>query len=359
MEQIKNATKFYLNTRVVFKADNPIDNSHIDIIIMFLENAKLSGGGNISKYDIDPFMRILTVEFEKKQHKHQILTKKVFNILTYTLTAEEPTEDQTHETEIDDCVLILKNVPELDDFVVKSYAESLVSREEETPNEAKFYLRSYYFRNIYYVRFEREIDFEYCQKRLERRPTLNEKKIEIQQGFVTCTLFFKADPTKLNEETVIEYFNNKKKFDVSPLQSIKSVHPFYLLKFHTLKNLNEFLLDNQRSSFRQRLSNANIWQNVFFENVFDMKLLNDEIRKLNKKWVTDMYEMQNKKVHETRSDTSSRYEENQLHSPDSHNRISSISNHTTYDDDFREVNEDVDANKIKKNLYRIKNLIKF
>lgn len=90
-----------------------------------------------------------------------------------------------------------------------------------------------------------------------------------------------------------------------------------------------------------------------------MKLLNDEIRKLNKKWVTDMYEMQNKKVHETRSDTSSRYEENQLHSPDSHNRISSISNHTTYDDDFREVNEDVDANKIKKNLYRIKNLIKF
>jgi len=160
---------------------------------MFFECVKLSGGGNIVSHKINQRMDVLTLEYEHRLFKHRVLEKKYLDFHGYKLEASDPDSELVDPVVIDHCLLIIKNVPEdLDDYVVKIFAQNLaMSVEDEAKNSVAFIYRSHNFRHVFYVRYENEINFEYCLQRLMRRPTLNERVIEIQQGHITNTLFFK------------------------------------------------------------------------------------------------------------------------------------------------------------------------
>ncbi len=222
-----NATKFYKDKFVVITSDKPIDSSHLDIVLMFLESASLSGGGNILNHEINARMNILTLEYEHRLFKHRVLQKKSLDFHGYKFTASEPGIELDEPEVIDDRLLILKNVSEdLDDFVVKLYVQNLAI-EDETSNSITFMYRSQYFRHIFYVRFKKEIDFKYCLQRLQRRPTLNERSIEIQQGHTTNTIFFKANELarkRLSNESIQVKLGQKRGHSTWYLTFLKEKH---------------------------------------------------------------------------------------------------------------------------------------
>jgi len=126
-----NATKFYKDKFVVIASDKPIDSSHLDIVLMFLESASLSGGGNILNHEINARMNILTLEYEHRLFKHRVLQKKSLDFHGYKFTASEPGIELDEPEVIDDRLLILKNVSEdLDDFVVKLYVQNLAIEDD-------------------------------------------------------------------------------------------------------------------------------------------------------------------------------------------------------------------------------------
>ena len=186
-----------VGNRVDFFTFRVVQPNHIDILIMCLENSKLTGGGSIKGYSIDQRMQTISVDFEQELVKERMLSQRNIEIYGYKFLIVEPTfgeEKDYISHNLDRSLLILKNVPEfIDDYIVNSYAENLSIREFED-NSIVASNRSQYFKHIYYVRFSNEIDMAYCAGQLKRRPTLDGKKIEIQYGFSTGTLFFKIDP---------------------------------------------------------------------------------------------------------------------------------------------------------------------
>lgn len=287
------STKFSQNDKVEFLSNKSIDSNHLDVIIAFLENSNLSGGGRILDFTIDPEKTLISVIYGENIYKHRILDNKILSVHGYTLVASEPKfNEYQDECNLDKRLLILKNVPELDDYLIKGYAENIAVT-KVGDNKILLANRSHYFRQLFYIRFENEIDIDICKERLSHRPTLNGRKIEIQHGYLTNTIFFRIHPllrTRLNTEVIKAYFMNKKKFEQNPLISIKQYHSFYFIKFNSESSMVDFLLYNQRLSLRERLIFINdlssfglvtgisgLFENVYFENLFDLKLVDEQI----------------------------------------------------------------------------------
>ena len=247
---------------VEFKADKPIDKNDLDVVIMYLENPKLSGGGNIISYELDPNMRALIVNYEQKLFKHRVLAKKCLFFHGYSFLTND-LEDDDFNYKLDDCGLILKNVTQIIELsVVKLFAESLVLT-DNILNEVDSINHSNYFNDTYYVRFKSEIDFEQCKQRLMRRPTLHEKPVQIMQAYVTNSIFFSYNGTP---NMINEIFMNKKKYPENPVLSIKEIEPFLILKFDSKINLEKFLVAAQKEKLTKRIA---------FENVINFVLLKE------------------------------------------------------------------------------------
>lgn len=189
---------------IEFYSQQAIQPNHIDILIMCLESPKLSGGGTITNYSIDERMQTLSIEYDEQEVRDRVLATRSLEIHGYRLTVVEPMErdDESSIThDLDKNLLILKNVPDIANYVVDAYAESLVIK-STGDNAIAASHRSQYFMDIYYVRFTAEIDLAYCRERLKRRPTLDGKEISIQYGFSTDTLYFKISPELRNRTNV-------------------------------------------------------------------------------------------------------------------------------------------------------------
>ena len=183
-----------MDNKVILKVDKPVKVEHVDMIIMFLENQKLSGGGNIFHYELNESKETLIVYYEKTETMQRVMNKKTLQFHVYKfLLVDSSDANSDYFDKIDSYSLVLKNVPEIEDYVVKMYAESLAIEENST-NKIESYKRSHYFKNICYIKFKDKINFDYCNERLNRRPTLNERKIEIDQMMFTNTIFFEFDP---------------------------------------------------------------------------------------------------------------------------------------------------------------------
>lgn len=195
-----------MENKVKLKVDKPLKIGHIDMIIMFLENQKLSGGGLINDYELDEHGQLLTVTYEEQHSMEQVIKRKNLQFHVYKFTVVDSTDNGSSDVlvdHIDNRSLILKNVPEIEDYIVKMYAESLAIEENST-NRIIEYNRSHYFKSICYIRFMDKIDFEHCTKKLRGRPTLNDRQIEIDQMIRTNTVFFQFDSPTIKPPITIE-----------------------------------------------------------------------------------------------------------------------------------------------------------
>lgn len=65
--------------RVEFLSDKPIENDQMDVILLFLESRKRSGGGEILAYTLDESTkRRLMVTYKSAESKENVMAKKVY-----------------------------------------------------------------------------------------------------------------------------------------------------------------------------------------------------------------------------------------------------------------------------------------
>lgn len=265
------ATK-YLN-HVEFKSSKPIEQIDLDIIVTYLENPKQSGGGNITEYNLEPTERKqLTVNYENKLFKQRVLAKGILKFQDYIFLVNEPLYEVNYK--FDNQQLILKNIDDNEDIkVVQIFAETLVLNDNEL-NDVVQINKSQLFKNVFYVKFKFEFDWEQCRRRLERRSTLHDRKIELLQAFQTNTIVFRFQPNSaFSIDKIEQYFiNNKRKFTEYPVASMNLKGQFLLIKFKSTQLMLDFINDKHRHD---------LFKNVSYEKLFNFDLIIDENDDLN------------------------------------------------------------------------------
>jgi len=115
--------------------------------------------------------------------------------------------------------------------------------------------------------------------------------------------------------------------------------------------MKNFLIDAQRGSFLDKisLSGTNLWENVLFENVFDLELFQKEVSRLNQK------EFKNSSGDLTENTAESKV----IASKSNDIALNRFSNNSQFDKDIIQTNGDPKKNKIRYNYYRVKNYINY
>jgi hypothetical protein len=246
---------------VEIKSNKKIAASDKDLIIMFLESPKLSGGGNIISYELDTEnYQYISVNYEQRLFKNRILAKKTLVFYNYTFLIND-FEKAELNFKLDDCTLILKNINHNEDLnIVQMFAESLVVT-DNIFNETEHIIKSIYFKDVYFVKFKSQIDIEKCIQRLMRRPTLHGKSVELCQAYFTHSLIFKSH---LEPYSINEYFLNEKKFPHNPLVSIREIESFTIICFDSETNLKHFLSDKKKH---------NLFKKIDFEYLHNFNLI--------------------------------------------------------------------------------------
>lgn len=66
------------DNRVEFFSNKPIaDENDLDVVMMFLENERRSGGGDVISHSLDPSRRHLLVTYRYSKSKKEVLRREV------------------------------------------------------------------------------------------------------------------------------------------------------------------------------------------------------------------------------------------------------------------------------------------
>lgn len=68
-------------TRVEFYSNRAINDDDLQMLMLYVENRKASGGGDTIAYSLDDSRRILTVQYENNAAKKRVIDKQVWLIL--------------------------------------------------------------------------------------------------------------------------------------------------------------------------------------------------------------------------------------------------------------------------------------
>ena len=128
---------------VEFYSSKPIEPNDLEIILLFLENAKQSGGGDSCENKLDPSKHLLTVKYEQSKSKARVIQKKILTFQQYKLIASEPFDEKCFK--LDDKTIILANVSDkMNHEAVTLFAENLVVNDDES-NDVECVHKSVFF----------------------------------------------------------------------------------------------------------------------------------------------------------------------------------------------------------------------
>lgn len=270
-DSLSNSSTIYDTTKhlnqIDFTSSRPIEHLDLDVIISFLENPKQSGGGSITEFTLEPANRIqLTVNYENKTFKQRVLAKGILKFQNYSFLVNEPLYE--HNYKYDNQVLILSNINHDEDIkVVQMFAETLILSDNEL-NDVLNVKRSLIFQGVFYIKFKAEFDIEQCKKRLERRATLRDRKLDILQAFQTNTIILKFIQTpSFNLNKIEQFFLNKRKFSENPISSMNIKGSYLLIKFNSTQDVKDFLNDKHKHG---------LFKNIQFEYLYSSNLINED-----------------------------------------------------------------------------------
>ena len=114
------------NKRVQFEINRRLDPKDLDILSLYLENKKQSGGGDILKLEEDVETgKVLTVIYEEADVQARVLAKKFFKFQNYILRSTENGYRRNCIYPLDKTRIILKNIPLNEEVIItrglKSY----------------------------------------------------------------------------------------------------------------------------------------------------------------------------------------------------------------------------------------------
>jgi len=219
---------------VEFYCNQLINEQNLDFIILFLQNPKRSGGGDLTSYTLDSNKRILTVRYAKNLYKTRVLTNKVLEFQQYKLIANEPFNKIKFQ--IDKRSAILGNMPsETALELVQMLAENLVLNDDET-NEVEQVVCSQLYKDTFYITYKCEIDLERTRERLHKRNVFKSFSLFLLNAVSTRTIIVSRFDTNNNEvsaEFVELYFMNKKRCGVADYSSMRQTEQYYLITFES------------------------------------------------------------------------------------------------------------------------------
>ncbi len=242
---------------VEFGLDKPVENEIVlDSIILYLENLKASGGGDILFYKLDSnTKRTLTCEFRSEKAKQRVLARRIHKFQNYHLVANDPLDIESREAaELSNNKLIIRNLNQ-EDFtydLLKMYCENLVINDNEE-NDVESIQFSKMFKDTVYVHFKLDFDFDKQMiHRIKRRPMLKGKNIEFMRAYNTKTLLI----IQQSDET-----NNVNDIFQSHVKSLRYKEPFILGYFDSQE-----ICDRMSLNFKDK-------NDIFVENLYNYDLL--------------------------------------------------------------------------------------
>ena len=247
-------------------SNKPIVDDDLDVIILFLESSKQSGGGDITEFELNSNKRILVVNYQSSRAKKRVLEKKIHSFKDFKLIANEPFDETKFK--LNKKAIVLRNIStNMDKEFVSLYAENLVVNDNEE-NDVEFLAASNLFVDTYYLRFKLDFDEDKLLNRLKKR-MLNKKEVSFMRSFMTCTILVNQFDTKgkLVEPEMIEmYFLNKKRCGVENYISIRERDSFMLITFKDQESVYKIL------SNKHMIAN----QELVVEELLNFDLLSEE-----------------------------------------------------------------------------------
>lgn len=259
-------------------SNRPIDEDSIGPVIVFLENARASGGGEILQFELEKEKKkILTVLYANNSVRDRVVIKKSLKFENYVFSVRKL--GLKTEYELDTKTLILRNLKPNLEFV-EMFAENLVIIHNED-NEIVNIVQSRIFtdKTTYYVRFKLDFDYEKVEKQLARNQTRFDRKIELVKAYKTDSVVIRmADPNEaLNPEIISLYFTNKELSGVGSFENMQEKEQYIILTLDSDETVKRCL------ALKHEISKKELLVEYFYN--FDLVEFN-EISSLDKKEIS-------------------------------------------------------------------------
>lgn len=268
-----NTTNSPLSKTIELYSNVKIEEEDLDVIKLYLENKRCSGGGEIVEFKLNDFKRILTVQYEEKRIRDRVLSKKSLKILRYSFKIRSGLEKRDYD--LDPKTLILRNVAHRDDIldIISMFAENLVCPDNEE-NLVESISQSKIFKTeTYYLKFKFEFDYEKLEKRLARKPKLFDRKVEIYRAFLTNSIVMRmAESESLNTELIDLHFTNKRRSGITSYEYLTEKDPFIILNLNSMDSVNACLALKHEISKKE----------LFVEYLHNFEIIDDEINLIEK-----------------------------------------------------------------------------
>ncbi len=249
MNNIEIYQSKYLNNEVLIDINEKLNknlDADVELIVLFFENAKLTGGCDTLATRFDKTTKKLYLNYKFYEIKKLILDKKYFNYKEYSFVAwnSNASSIDAHKTSLNN-VFILHNInTDEDKTVIELYVEYLL--DSSTENEIIDIQKSSLFDKTLIIHLKNEFNLSSLRKRLNKKPKLRENFIQLYEGYKTNILFGVLVGCEIDDEIVSDYlddkFNQTTKSYWQLLFKTKKKNKFIIFKFDN-ENYLEYCLE--------------------------------------------------------------------------------------------------------------------
>jgi hypothetical protein len=239
---------------VEFYSSTPINANDLEIILLFLENSKQSGGGDSIEHTLDSSKHLLTIKYEESVCKERLIKRRVLEFQKYKLIASQPFNELSFKN--DNRSIVLMNVSDkMSQEAVQLFAENLVVNDQEG-NDVEQLKKSIFFQKVYLITFKLAYNVNKLETRLKRKTTMFNETIRKLQCYVTSSILVRKIDRKgqaLQEEYVELYFTNKKRCGVDSYLSMRERGDFWIVTFEDEQSIVKILSQEKHMIDKQEL----------------------------------------------------------------------------------------------------------
>lgn len=276
----------FCNNTLYIESNRKIKKDDLELIILYFESTKLSGGYDILKHElIEP--NIIEINYKYNESKQEILRRNQFKYDKYELRVLDFTPKSFNEPKKINNLLIFSNIDVQSNEMLELYIDFLIQG-EETSNSIDKIVKSILFQQSYYVYFKNDVNYEFIGKRLQKKPKLRDKEVKIYEAFELNNLIFglnsliESDLNKFEEKYDIWF--SKKEDKIYWNLPFKEKSPFisvFFKKYSQVKKLRtkNFLVPNYGYLVCENCFNFEFFDN-YYKKIFEDRLTHTEIKSI-------------------------------------------------------------------------------
>ena len=218
------------NNEILLELDRTVNELDLDVLILFFENKKKSGGGDSVSAELMPNKRSIKIVYEESQAKKAVFDRKIFKFESYLIRASVSCGYKNEEHELDEFKIIFKNIDKNENKeIVKMYAENL-----QPDNEVYEICQFETFEDVFQIAYKNKINKEQLDKRNTKRPTLRNKKVVIVNAYKLKSIIFKVEPySALRKDIINKIFSLESTF-------YEEINDNILILFHSDESVFDF-----------------------------------------------------------------------------------------------------------------------